>query len=298
MKILIFGGSGQVGSELTKLAGKAGHTVKSVGHGEIDITDGNAVKRCIREVAPQVVINSAAYHLPAACEANPHLAFGINAVAVGTLSRICAEENARLVSYSSDYVFDGTKGAPYEESDMPNPLQVYGLSKYCGESLALHYGAQSLIIRTCGVYGGASGSREKNGNFVLSILRDTKGKETLAVSSEQRVSPTSAHDLATATLSLLEKNPPGGIYHLVNEGNCSWAEMAEAIVAAKKIPCRIIPVDRNGDSGGIRRPLFSALVNTKAKAMGVTLPSWQKGLITYLTAERFGIPASAPIPKR
>lgn len=282
MRLLIIGKTGQLGAELFVQAKNYKHTAIAFSHEDLDITDFKRVERVIKSSRPEAILNTSAFHVVAECEIYPEKAFLINAIAVRNLAQICGEMNIRFITYSTDYIFDGRKGASYTESDVPNPLQVYGISKYAGEQIALQYCSNTLMIRTCGVYGGKTGSRSKNGNFVLTIKKQIIGKKTLEVASEQIVSPTYAQDLADATCKLISKKPNSGIYHLVNEGHCSWAEFAQAIVLELGSKTKIIPVDRRGDSGGARRPLFSALKNTRAKKLGVVLPEWQDALRRYI----------------
>lgn len=282
MKILLIGKNGQLGMALEEQAKKLNLAVLSYGREDLDITDYDKVNKEIAANKPDVVINASAFHVVPECENYPDKAFAINASSLKNLAEVCERTGSVLVHYSTDYVFDGLKGIQYEESDKPNPLQVYGISKVSGESFILNYLQKGIVIRTCGVYGGQSGSRSKKGNFVLNILKQVVGKEELEVSSEQIVNPTYAVDLAEATLQLIQKKDAKGIYHLVNEGYCSWAEFAQCIVEYKKIKTKIIPVDRGGKAGILKRPLFSALKNTRAKQLRIVLPPWQQGLYRYL----------------
>ena len=171
---------------------------------------------------------------------------------------------------------------PYNEDDIPNPLQIYGLSKLAGEYAAINvFPEKTVVIRTCGVYGGKTGSPEKGGNFVLNIIKEAQNKETIEISVEQIVTPTYAGDLSKATLKLLKSKAYPGTYHLVNEGYCSWYEFAKEIFRLNKINKELKPVDRGGTDGKIKRPKFSALNNTKAKELGIELPAWQEGLKSY-----------------
>jgi len=275
MKVLILGKNGQLGQALASEFKKNQHEVFPFSHKTLDVSDKEKVEKVVIKNKPNAVINATAFHLAASCESDPQKAFAINATAVKNIAEICSKYGILFVHFSTDYVFDGRKGSQYVEGDRPNPLQVYGISKYAGEQMAQNYCSDTLIIRTCGVYGGKRGSREKGGNFILTIRRQIIGKDILEVSSEQIVSPTYAQDLADATYRLITKN-------LVNEGYCSWAEFAQAIADELKSKIRIIPVDRRGDSGGARRPLFSAIKNTKAKKIGVVLPKWQDALSRYI----------------
>jgi len=282
-KILLIGKTGQLGSEIIKDVDSFNFDIFPFDKEELDVTNESQVKEKIEEIKPDILINTSAYHVVAACEENPLKAMAVNFIAVRDLAKICKEKNIIFVTYSTDYVFDGEKGAPYKEGDLPNPVQIYGLSKLAGEYASLNlYPQGTLIIRTCGLFGGKTGSPEKKGNFVLNIMEEARDKEIIEVSSEQIVSPTFAGDLSKATLKLLDSGANLGIYHLVNEGYCSWYEFTKEIFKLAKMNKKIKPVDRSGVSGGVRRPKFSALKNTKARALGIVLPSWQEGLKSYI----------------
>ena len=281
MKVFIFGRTGQLGEQLYIQGIKRNHKVAGFSHDELDITDRAKTEKTIKKVKPDVVLNAAAFHVVPECELYPDKAFLVNAIAVRDLAEICHNLNIRFVHYSTDYVFDGKKGAPYEENDLPSPVQTYGVSKVAGEYMALTFNPKSIVIRASGVYGGERGSRSKKGNFALNILKD-KDKKTLEVSSEQIANPTYSVDLAGATFELLRNKDVWGIYHLANEGYCSWAEFATEIMKLVGSKVKVIPVDRSGQSGGARRPLFSALKNTRAAKLGVRLPTWQDAIKRYI----------------
>lgn len=282
-KIILIGKKGQLGQEFViQQNNYSEYEFISFGREELNISDFQQVKDMVLLHKPKIIINTAAYHVVADCEKYPDKAFETNALAIFNLANICQKYKIKLVTYSTDYVFDGRKKKPYIESDTPNPLQIYGLSKYAGENTALNYNTDSVVIRTCGVYGGKTGSRSKKGNFVLQILSEATKKNRIEVACEQTVSPTYAGDLAKASWEIIKKNAPSGIYHLVNEGQCSWAEFAEKIINFSKYKCRIIPVDRGGLSDTLKRPLYSVLKNSKARKIGIILPYWKKGLEQYL----------------
>lgn len=282
-RILLIGKTGQLGSEIMKDSSLFGFDVFSFGKEELDVKNKPQVKEKLEEIKPDILINTSAYHVVAACESNPLEAMAVNFVAVYKMAELCEKKGIKFVTYSTDYVFDGKKGTPYEENDKPNPLQIYGISKLAGEYAALNlYPDWVFVIRTCGLYGGKMGSPEKGGNFVLNIIKEAEGKKEIEVASEQIVSPTFAGDLSKATLKLLKAGAVPGIYHLVNEGHCSWYEFAKEIFKLVKIEKRLIAIDRGGISGGVKRPKFSALKNTKAKTLGIKLPSRQEGLKFYL----------------
>ena len=282
MKILLIGKTGQIGKEIDLLARKAKHEILSCTKNEADIINYVSINKIIKKFKPQAVINASGYHVVSECENNPDEAFEINAYALRNLSIVCNSINARLINFSTDKVFDGKKRTPYIEEDRPNPIQVYGMSKLAGELVSDVYHDDSITIRTCGVYGGLTGSRVKKGNFVLYILNEAKSKKELEISMEQIASFVNASDLAKATLKLLELKAKKGIYHIVNTGYGSWADFAKEIVSLSGVNLKIIPVDRSGIYSDIKIPLFAALDNSKIQKAGVPIASWQDGLERYL----------------
>lgn len=283
MKILLIGKTGQLGSELIQDAEEYNIEIVTFERDELDVTKEEQVVEKINKIKPDVLINTSAFHVVPKCDKNPINALKVNFISVRNLAKICKKEKIKFMTCSTDYVFDGKKGMPYSEEDQPNPLQVYGHSKLAGEYAALEeYPEGTFIIRTCGVYGGKNGSPEKGGNFALNIMKEAEGKEEIEVSCEQIVNPTYAGDLSKATLKLLKLNAKPGIYHLVNEGCCSWYEFTKEIFKLAGIETKVIPVNRGGSSGDLKRPLFSALENIRAKKLGIKLPTWQDGLKTYI----------------
>ncbi len=283
MKILLLGAKGQVGAQIERLSNILGYQTAAFSKQELDITDYLKVRKKIDEIKPEIVINTAAYHVVASCEKYPNKAFEVNASAVKNLAFLCSQRKVRLVHFSTSWVFDGYMGRPYREDDLFNPLQTYGLSKLAGEIAALNYNADTIIIRTCGVFGGLKGSRAKKGNFILHILNQARLKKSLEVSAEQTTSITNAEDLALATLKLVQKKAARGIYHLVNKGYCSWSELAQQIVNLKNLDLKIVSVDRKGVFQEVRVPIISTLENTRAKSLGIILPHWREALARYLT---------------
>jgi len=282
-RILLIGKFGQLATEIIKHSVYFDFDVVSFSKEELDVSDIIQVEKKIIEIKPDILINTSAYHVVTNCEENPAVAMEINFIAVRNLAKICLDQNITFVTYSTDYVFDGKKKVPYEENDRTNPLQTYGFSKLAGEYAALKtHPDKTFVIRTSGVYGGKNGSHEKKGNFVLNIIKELQDKNIIEVSSEQFVSPTYAVDLSISTLKLLNSNAEAGIYHLVNEGLCSWYEFAQEIIKLSKINKKIKPVDRGGLTKKMKRPKFSALKNSKAKSLGIELPPWQEGLKKYL----------------
>ena len=284
MKILIIGKTGQLGSALIKDANTIGYDVFAPSKHELDITNKQSFLTALKLFSPDVVINTAAYHNVPLCEVNPMKAFQVNCIAVKEMAEISSDFNVWFVSFSTDYVFDGKKREPYTESDTPNPLQIYGLSKLAGEYAALIY-PKSIIIRTCGLYG-LQGATSKGGNFVDNRIKDSEKNTYLEVGNDQTVSPTYAGDLSKAVLQLI-MHPlrESGIYHLVNQGYCTWYEFTKEIFKIMDIGIELVPVNRRGKTGNMRRPPFSALKNENAAKISIDLPDWKDGLIRYLNVK-------------
>jgi len=283
MKVLIIGKHGQLASALAKSASEFPNLeIVSFDSRALNVLDNKQLAEVIEKELPEAVINTSAYHVVPLCEENPEKAFAVNAFAIKNLLNAVRKIKAVFVTFSTDYVFDGQKKSPYLETDSPAPLQIYGMSKYIGEQIALNYYDRSLVIRTNGVYGGKEGSAQKGGNFVLQILKTAQTQNRIEVADNQIVSPTYASDLAMATLALIEKKVPSGIYHLVNEGFCSWAQFAGEIINLAKLNVQIVGVDRSAETVSLKRPNFSALSNTKAKLYGIILPNWKEALRKYI----------------
>lgn len=282
-KILLIGKKGQLASAIVENAARFNFEITAVDREELDATKYQELEQKIKDVHPAIVLNASAYNTTLRAEEEAAEAFLLNFEAVRSMAKICREMRIQFVTYSTDYVFDGAKSAPYSEDDCPNPLQVYGISKIAGEYAALNYHPDgTLVIRTCGLYGGKEGSPAK-GNIVLNLLKEAKDKEKIEVSSVETVSPTYAFHLAEASLKLLKIGVSPGVYHLVNEGYCSWYDFAKKLMELAGVTVGVVPVKAGKQSGGMRRPKFSALANIKAKQLGIVLPPWQEGLADYVT---------------
>lgn len=281
MKIFLVGKNGQLGGEINKLAQKE-YEVFSFGKDDLDIENHELVRKKIEETRPDIFINTAAYHIVSECEKNPNKAFSINTTAEKNIASLCKEYGVRLVYYSTDKVFDGKKRTPYREDDFTNPIQIYGLSKLAGEIVSLNYNPDSIVIRTCGIFGGVSGSREKKGNFVLYILEQAKKAGELEISSEQKANFVYAEDLALATLDLLKVKAKSGIYNIVNDDYSSWSTFASEIVRIRNLKLKIKPVDRRGSYGDTPTPIFTALNTSKIKSYNIQLSDWKNALRRYL----------------
>jgi dTDP-4-dehydrorhamnose reductase len=280
-RVLLFGGHGQLGSEIRRLW-PAAH-IASPTHAELDILDSGAVSGAIDADAPEVVVNCAAFHNVDRCEVEPRNAFAANALAVSAMAEACAQRSVPFVTVSTDYVFDGTLGRPYTEADPPAPISAYGVSKYAGELLVQRLQSPAYIVRTCGVYG-TRVSSTKGYTFIDRIIKAARNGEALRVVRDQIVSPTYAAHLARGILRLFEADAPHGVYHIVNEGAVSWYDYACEALRVAGIEHPIEPVSSSEWHSKVRRPAFSALENAKLHALGITMPTWREGIAAYIAA--------------
>ncbi|MDD8015264.1 MAG: dTDP-4-dehydrorhamnose reductase [Acidobacteriota bacterium] len=282
MRIVLIGADGQLGSDLKKTL--QGEDLFPLYYPEFDVTRPQAARDELAALSPEIVINTAAYHRVDECEDHPRESFLVNAVAVHELAGICREIDAMLVHFSTDYVFDGGQRVPYTEKDRPNPLSVYAASKLAGEYLIRNRMDKYFLIRTCGLYGEA-GPREKGRNFVDAMVGLSEGKEPVSVVSDQWVTPTSTLELAERILELIQTRHYG-LYHMTNEGQCTWHEFAQAIFGfLGRTPC-LRAVTSLEYKSRARRPSYSVLENRRAKEIGLSdFSHWKDALRAYLAAK-------------
>jgi len=278
-KIAVIGADGQLGSDLVKVL--KGNKIFPLYYPDFDITKPDKTREIFSQLDLEIVINTAAYHRVDECEENSQQSFEINSTAVRDLALICRDKDLVLVHFSTDYVFDGAKKTPYVEEDKPNPLNVYGVSKLAGEYFVRSLMKRYFLIRTCGLYG-EEGCWGKGSNFVDAVISlEEKGKP-LRVVDDQCVTPTSSAELAQRIVELIETDHYG-LYHLTNEGQCTWFEFAKTIFALIGKKPRLIPVDSRTYGARALRPSYSVLENKRAKEIGLTeFSSWKEALKSYL----------------
>jgi dTDP-4-dehydrorhamnose reductase len=279
--VLVFGAGGQVGRELTQRPVPAGLTVVGLGHAEADIADRDAVARAVRQHRPDVVINAAAYTAVDKAESEPERAFAVNEAGPRHLAAAAKEAGALLVHYSTDYVFDGRKAIPYVEADPIAPTSVYGRSKAAGEHAIRETAPRHVILRTAWVYA-AHGH-----NFLRTMLRLARERDVVRVVADQHGTPTSAADIADATLAILAKprdtDVGFGTFHLTNSGRTTWHGFAETIFArlarrGGRVP-RLEAIATADYPTPARRPAMSVLDGGKIeRAYGIRLRPWQAAL--------------------
>jgi len=270
--ILVVGANGMLGRDLLELLGERAHGVDI---DEIDITSMESVFKVVSEFKPNVVINCAAYTDVDGCEENIDKAMEVNGEGVGYLAMACREVGALLVQISTDYVFDGGKGTPYQEYDAPHPISVYGESKLAGEMNAA-FAPGHLIVRTQWLYG------LHGKNFVETMLRLGTEKDQLSVVDDQIGSPTWTVDLAKAIIALVDKGCRG-IYHAANSGFCSWNDFAKAIFEETALTVSVVPMTTEELNRPARRPLYSTLDCSNLIAdSGFEPQPWRNALREYL----------------
>ncbi len=276
-RTLVIGANGALGSDLVRLLPRAVPAV----HADFDIADVEASRAFIRAAGVQAVVNTAAFHRVPDCEDAWQQAFEINVIAVRNLAQICAELGIHLCQISTDYVFDGSKRAPYVESDPVAPLSIYAISKLGGEQAVAAYSQDWSVVRSCGLYGEVP-TRAKGGNFINAMLNLGRTREVVSVVQDEFVTPTYTHDLALGIAALLDAGGRG-IYHLTNEGVTNWYEFAAVIFETCKLPARLEPTTAAAFQSKVRRPTYSILDNGRFAALtGMRLPHWQDALLRHL----------------
>lgn len=274
MRIILTGSTGQVGWALKQRLSPLALLVPD--RAAADLAAPQRLAALVRAMRPEVILNAAAYTAVDQAEAEAERAFAVNAAAPGVLARAAADCGALLVHYSTDYVFDGAKQAPYTEDDPPNPINVYGASKLAGERAILESGCRHLILRTSWVYG------PRGRNFLATILRLAKERAELRVVDDQVGAPTSSIELARATLALLEANAEG-LYHLTASGATSWYGFARAILARAGVATPVLPIASVAYPTPARRPANSRLDCARVRARhGVAIGTWEEGLTGVL----------------
>ena len=275
MKILVTGSDGLVGTNILPDLSKEFEIIPAT-EGEWDILDRKQGEEIIGTHKPDVLINLAAITNVDGCEDNVELAYRVNVYGAGLLADICRERNVRLLHFSTDYVFDGTNRKPYTEEDEPNPLSVYGRSKFLGEKRVLGTYPSSLVLRTEWIYG------RGGENFITKVTKIAREKGKVEVVDDQAGAPTYARDLAGPVKALITRNKTG-IYHAVNGGACTWFQFAKEIFSILHIDAPCLPVSSTRLQRKAKRPAYSVLDCTKLRnETGVSMRPWQEALRHYL----------------
>jgi dTDP-4-dehydrorhamnose reductase len=292
-RALITGAGGQLGSDLDELL-SSNTEVRAARHDELDITDDDAVRAALAEFAPGIVFNCAAFHNVDRCEHEEDTSFEVNARAVKRLAQACAEIGAKLVHFSTNYVFDGSSDVPYVEDDLPSPRSVYAISKLAGEHAALASAPSALVVRTSGLYG-LHGSASKGGNLVTRMVARAREHGKLEMVADQRLTPTYTADLARALTEAVATGADG-VLHLTNVGECSWYEFTRAIMDVAGINVPVNPVETRLGPGDPQRPLNGMLASSRAASLGLApLRPWREALADYM--QRAGLAEGATVER-
>ncbi len=277
MKVALIGANGQLGNDLIKTVPN-GVKLIPLTRKEVDVTVKEQVERVIDDIKPDIVLNTSAYVKVDLAEDEADKAFLVNAVGVKNLVEVCHKTGAVLLHISTDYVFDGKKhGQPYYEDDQPNPINIYGLSKYAGELIVKNYLDSYYIVRSSSLYG-VAGASGKGGNFPYTILRKAKAGEKLRVVDDIFMVPTHTYDLAQGLWRLITEEHPYGVYHITHTGYCTWYEFAKKILQLAGIEAEIEPIKHTEFPTRARRPLWSVLGTKK----GIQLCTWEEGLEKFI----------------
>jgi dTDP-4-dehydrorhamnose reductase len=301
LKFLLTGKNGQVGRELSALLPRLGDLV-ALDRGQLDLSKPDDIRQAIRSTRPGIIVNAAAYTAVDQAESEEGAAQAINADAPGVMAEEAKKIGAVLVHYSTDYVFDGTKRAPYSEDDPPNPRNAYGRTKLAGERAIEQSGVSRLIFRTAWVYG------REGRNFLLTLLRLATQREELRIVRDQIGAPTWSREIAAATTQILSQacareggplsfSEFSGTYHMTAVGETSWYGFAKAILeeASRPVPSgswlaavtsqrpliahHVIPITTDEYLTPARRPAYSVLSNARlARTFGTQLPDWRTQL--------------------
>jgi dTDP-4-dehydrorhamnose reductase len=282
-RIVVFGSFGQLGVELSAELTRRGYEVRGFERKALDISDGDKVERALAEFDPWAVFNAAAYNQVDVAEREPLAAYEANALGVRNIALACRQNDARLIQFSTDYVFDGRLGRPYVETDPTHPLGAYAVSKLAGELYIQAYLTRPIIVRTSGVFG-PGGLRTARGNFPELMLRLAREGKPIRVVEDHTASPTYAPALASRSIDLLERDLDG-IFHIGGGQPISWFEFAKLIFEKAGVTANLTATNEREYRTAANRPKFSALENARLRTCGITaMPALPDAVGEYFAA--------------
>jgi dTDP-4-dehydrorhamnose reductase len=279
----VVGGNGQLGIDIASAFSDRGDTVVSLTHSDIELSNLDSVRSQLSAAPADLVVNTAAMHHVEKCEEQPDKAFAVNAIGARNLALVTRELASVLVHISTDYVFDGAKGKPYHEDDVPLPLNIYGNSKLAGEYVVRTLNPRHFVLRTSALYG-KHPCRAKGGqNFVELMLRLGRERGGVRVVDTEFVSPTSTTDLARQVVALGGCDE-FGLYHATGEGSCSWFEYAKEIYSLANVSAKVEVASSSEFPAKVARPHYSVLENRGLNRLGLNkFQPWQEALAAYLS---------------
>lgn len=276
MKVLVTGVNGQLGYDVVKELKKRGHQAIGVDRERMDLTSTEQIKECIENVNPEAIIHCAAYTAVDAAEENEELCRRVNAIATKEIAEYARLLDIPMIYISTDYVFDGTKDGEYTEEDIPNPINVYGKTKYEGEIYVQELLEKYYIVRISWVFG------ENGNNFIDTMLRLAKDRDEINVINDQVGSPTYTKDLAPLLVDMIETDKYG-VYHATNEGYCTWYEFAKEIFKVANIDIEVKPINTSEYIVKASRPMNSKMSKDKLKKNEYdSLSNWKTSIKKYM----------------
>jgi dTDP-4-dehydrorhamnose reductase len=284
MRVAVIGANGQLGHDVVAAFTTKKDEVLAVNHSDIELSSIDSVSAKLKELCPQLIVNTAAMHHVENCERQPDRAFAVNGIGSRNLAVIAAELNATLMHVSTDYVFDGSKRNPYEQSDAPNPLNVYGNTKLSGEHFVRATVPKHFVVRTAAIYG-KSPCRAKGGlNFIELMLKLARERGELRVIDSEWTTPTSTLEIARQLVSL-SRSEHYGLYHATAEGSCSWYEFAHEIFSIMGTRVKLEVAGANEFPSKVPRPKYSVLENSALKRNNLNIfKPWQESVREYLSS--------------
>ena len=287
MNVVVLGAGGQLGQSMTTRARARGYNVSAWTRREVDITEPKALAAALAEAKPSAVFNCAAYARVDEAEDEPAVALAANAWALRDLARLSQSLGFTLVHYSTDFVFEGSVPAIHSETDETNPRGVYATSKLLGERFAAEAPAH-YILRVESLFGGAAGK-----SSIDTLLNGLIAGREVRAFADRTVSPSFVDDVSDASMALVESHAPFGLYHCVNSGYTTWAELTRAAARMIDRPeSLVVPTNMAGLTMRVPRPLYAALSNEKLRGAGVAMPTWQDALARYIASRNIARPAN------
>jgi dTDP-4-dehydrorhamnose reductase len=282
MRIAIIGADGQLGTDLVERCTLEGHEIIPLTYTDVHIEDMDSLTAALTAAKPDAVFNAAAFHNVPKCETEVDTAFAVNAKGPLNIARLSETLGYVSIHYSTDYVFDGMKHAPYVETDAPNPLNVYATSKLAGEYFALNYSPRGIVIRLSGIYGRIP-SLMKGNNFVSIMVKLAAEKPEVKVVTDEILSPTPTTEIASQSLAILRSGEMG-LYHLVSEGECSWFEFAQTIWDTLELKTPLLQTSVKEFASPVKRPFYSVLENAHYNRLPNVQPMthWKEALVKFL----------------
>jgi dTDP-4-dehydrorhamnose reductase len=281
--VVVFGSFGQLGVELCGELKRRGYDVRGFERSQLDISDGEKVERALAEFDPWAVFNAAAYNQVDVAEREPLAAYEANALGVRNIALACRQNDARLIHFSTDYVFDGKLGRPYVETDATHPLGAYAVSKLSGELYVQAYLERPIVIRTSGVFG-PGGLRTARSNFPELMLRLAREGKPIRVVEDHIASPTYAPALASRSIDVLERDL-AGIFHIGGGQPVSWFEFARLIFEKAGVVANLTPTNEREYRTLATRPKFSALENARLRVHQIApMPALADAVGEYFVA--------------